>query len=432
MRNWAKIFIADSRKMIELEDESIHLIVTSPPYWHIKNYGTKIQIGYGQDLHEYLKDLFRVWKESYRVLKSGRRLVINIGDQFARSIIYGRYKVIPLHAEIILQCEKIGFDYMGSIIWQKKTTMNTTGGANVMGSYPYPPNGMVEIDYEFILIFKKPGKSEKIQRETKEESKLTKEEWKEYFYGHWYFGGAKQVEHEAMFPEELPKRIIKMFSFKNEIVLDPFLGSGTTAKVALELNRNAVGYEINEDFIKIINQKIGSSIFSQKVKIMKREKKIAIENVDYTPNIQNIKPQIEPDKFNFKNNRLYRVTKILKDGKIELDTGLIVKFRGVEIKKIEEAKKYLKDYILKKQVYLKFDKNYVASKEYVEAYVYLKNRIFINAYLIKSGIASAIKIGDYDMKKKFIELESGQTISGPIDLNINQKTSLGVNEWSLR
>ena len=106
MTNWAKIFIADSRKMIELEDESVHLIVTSPPYWHIKNYGTKVQIGYGQDLHRYLKDLFRVWKESYRVLKPGRRLVINIGEQFARSIIYGRYKVIPLHAEIILQCEK--------------------------------------------------------------------------------------------------------------------------------------------------------------------------------------------------------------------------------------------------------------------------------------------------------------------------------------
>ena len=315
---------------------------------------------------------------------------------------------------------------------KKKTTMNTTGGANVMGSYPYPPNGMVEIDYEFILIFKKPGKSEKMQREAKEESKLTKEEWKEYFYGHWYFGGAKQVEHEAMFPEELPKRIIKMFSLKNEIVLDPFLGSGTTAKVALELNRNTVGYEINEDFIKIINQKIGSSNFLQKIKIMKRKKKIAIENVDYTPNIQNTEPQIDPDKFNFKKNRLYKVTKILKDGKIELDTGLIVKFRGVEIKKIEEAKKYLKEYILKKQVYLKFDKNYVASKEYVEAYVYLKNRIFINAYLIKSGIASAIKIGNYDMKKKFIELESEQTISVPLSLNTTQESSFGVNEWSLR
>jgi len=91
-------------------------------------------------------------------LRPGSRLCVNIGDQFARAIIYGRYKVIPLHAEIISQCEKIGFDFMGSIIWQKKTTMNTSGGATVMGSFPYPPNGIVELDYEYIHIFKKPGK----------------------------------------------------------------------------------------------------------------------------------------------------------------------------------------------------------------------------------------------------------------------------------
>lgn len=155
-------------------------------------------------------------------------MVINIGDQFARSIVYVRYKVIPLHAEIITQCENIGFDCMGSIIWQKKTTVNTTGGANVMGSYSYSPNGMVEIDYEHILIFKKTGKSKKVPKEVKEESKLSREEWKEYFYGHWYFGGARQIDHQAMFPDELPKRLIKMFTFVGETVLDPFLGSGTT------------------------------------------------------------------------------------------------------------------------------------------------------------------------------------------------------------
>jgi len=152
MDNWIKLYIADSRSMEEVEDESISLIITSPPYWHIKDYGVENQIGYGQTLHDYLKDLYRVWLECFRVLKPGRRLCINVGDQFARSVIYGRYKVIPIHSEIISQCEKIGFDYMGSIIWQKKTTMNTTGGAVVMGSYPYPPNGLVEIDYEYILI----------------------------------------------------------------------------------------------------------------------------------------------------------------------------------------------------------------------------------------------------------------------------------------
>ena len=143
MENWAKIIIGDSRAMPEVEPESIDLVVTSPPYWHIKDYGVKGQIGYGQTLHNYLVDLYYVWAECFRILRPGSRLCINIGDQFARSRVYGRYKIIPLHAEIIAQGEKVGFDFMGAVIWQKKTTMNPSGGANVMGSYPYPPNGLV-------------------------------------------------------------------------------------------------------------------------------------------------------------------------------------------------------------------------------------------------------------------------------------------------
>ena len=408
MESYAKIIITDSRKMVEVEDKSVHLVVTSPPYWSIKDYGVKNQIGYGQTLHEYLKDLYRAWKESYRVLEPGRRLIVNIGDQFARSIIYGRYKIIPLHAEIIAQCEDIGFDYMGSIIWQKKTTMNTTGGATVMGSYPYPPNGMVEIDYEHILIFKKPGKSKKVPKEIKERSKLPKEEWKEYFYGHWYFGGARQIGHEAMFPDELPRRLIKMFTFVGETVLDPFLGSGTTAKVALELNRNAIGYEINEKFLDIINKKIqnfGLLQYEKQIEIIKRDKEVNIDKIDYNPRIKDAKPVIDPKKLKFKKNEYYKVVDILDDGSLLLDTGIIVKFEGIIITDLEKVNEYLKNYILKKKVYLKFDKGYVADDEYVEAYVYLKNKIFINSYLIKNRWAIADKTNKYNLKKKFMELE---------------------------
>ncbi|EDP73330.1 DNA methyltransferase, partial [Hydrogenivirga sp. 128-5-R1-1] len=297
--------------------------------------------------------------------------VVNIGDQFARSVIYGRYKIIPLHAEIIAQCEDIGFDYMGSIIWQKKTTMNTTGGANVMGSYPYPPNGMVEIDYEHILIFKKPGKSKKIEKEVKEKSKLSKEEWKEYFSGHWNFAGARQIEHQAMFPEELPKRIIKMFSFVGETVLDPFLGSGTTAKVAVELGRNAVGYEVNENFLDVIIKKIDNNS-NKNIEIIKRDFPIVPEDIKYTPKIKNANPVIEPEKLKFGKSKTYKVIDILKDGRLKLDTGLTVKLRGVIITDLDKAISYFKQYILKKEVYLKFDKNYTINSDYVEAYVYLK------------------------------------------------------------
>lgn len=274
-----KIIIGNAQNMTELSDESVHLVITSPPYWQIKDYGSNKQIGFNQTYEEYINSLNNVWRDCFRVLQPGCRMVINIGDQFTRAITYGRYKIIPIREEIIRFAESIGFDYMGAIIWQKKTTMNTTGGASVMGSYPYPRNGLIEIDYEFILIFKKLGKTfNNITTEIKEASKLTNEEWRKYFTGHWNFAGVKQNEHIAMFPDELPRRIIKMFSFTGETVLDPFLGSGTTSKMAMELDRDSVGYEINKEFLPIIKTKIGlnnKKLFNneEKVKILIRKEK---------------------------------------------------------------------------------------------------------------------------------------------------------------
>jgi len=406
---FAKIIIGDSRKMIELKDSSIDLVVTSPPYWHIKNYGVEGQIGYGQSLHEYLKSLYIVWKECFRVLKPGTRLCINIGDQFLRGIIYGKYKVAPLHSELIVQCEKIGFDYMGSIIWHKKTTMNTTGGANVMGSYPYPPNGLIEIDYEFILIFKKPGKKTPPSKEIKEKSKLTKEEWKEYFSGHWNFPGERQIEHEAMFPEELPKRLIRMFTFVGDTVLDPFLGSGTTVKAALNLERNAIGYEINEKFLPIIKKKIdiNQNLFeNKKIEITKRNQQIKIEPVtDYIPNIKDAMPQTNPELFKFERERLYTVKEVLSENSIKLDTGLIVKLLGVKITKKDEAKQYLEKFVKGKKVFLKFDPSYQPENNITPAYVFLKNKIFINKEMIKQGFVD-IQEGNFLYKNNFAKVKT--------------------------
>ena len=135
-----KIINGDSRQMSEVNDKSVHLIVTSPPYWQLKDYGTENQIGFHDDYETYINHLNLTWQECFRVLHDGCRLCINIGDQFARSTYYGRYKIIPIHSEIIKFCEMIGFDFMGSIIWQKATTMNTSGGASIMGSFPHPKN----------------------------------------------------------------------------------------------------------------------------------------------------------------------------------------------------------------------------------------------------------------------------------------------------
>ncbi|MBC7122441.1 MAG: site-specific DNA-methyltransferase [Pseudothermotoga sp.] len=409
MACWAKIIIADSRKMLEIADETIGLIVTSPPYWHLKDYGVEGQIGYGQSLHEYLKDLYRVWKESYRVLKPGRRLCVNIGDQFARSTVYGRYKIIPLHAEVISQCELIGFDYMGAIIWQKKTTMNTTGGATIMGSYPHPPNGMIEIDYEYVLIFKKPGKEEKVPDEVKEMSKLSKEEWKEYFQGHWRFNGEKQVGHEAMFPEELPRRLIKMFSFVTDTVLDPFLGSGTTVKVALSLNRNAIGYEINKEFLNVMKERIGleNRLFTLgEVQILERKEKIEIDSeCEYEPTIRDANPRIDSKEVSSGKENLHKVVEIVDQETMRLDNGLLVKFLGVKVIEKERTIEYLKRYLLKKSVFVEFEAQNSMRENYVEAYVYTKNKIFVNAHLIKSGLALADRTKEHRFKRRFIEIE---------------------------
>ncbi len=252
-----KIVIGDARCMNEVADESVHLVVTSPPYWQLKDYGSARQIGFDDTYEAYINNLNLVWAECHRVLAPGCRLCINIGDQFARSVYYGRYKVIPIRTEITRFCETMGFDYMGAIIWQKVTTCHTTGGAVIMGSFPYPRNGIVKLDYEFILIFKKPGTAPKVGKKVKEQSRLTTEEWNRCFAGHWTIPGDKQNKHVAVFPEEIPHRLIRMFSFVGDTVLDPFLGSGTTARAAGKLGRNSVGYEINPDFAAIIREKLG-------------------------------------------------------------------------------------------------------------------------------------------------------------------------------
>ncbi|MGP8049395.1 MAG: DNA-methyltransferase [Desulfobaccales bacterium] len=417
MDNRARIIIGDSRAMPEIETASVDLVVTSPPYWHIKDYGVSGQIGYGQTLHQYLTDLFHTWSECFRVLRPGSRLCINVGDQFARAAVYGRYKVIPLHAEFIGQCEKIGFDFLGAIIWQKKTTMNTSGGANVMGSYPFPPNGLVEIDYEFILICKKPGAGRKVSKEVKEASRLTKEEWKEYFCGHWRFGGARQLGHEARFPEELPRRLIRMFSFQGDMVLDPFLGSGTTVKAALESGRHALGYEINENFLKILAEKLGLKdklpIFIPEVHIIRRSASLGeLPEIDYVPAIraaEPIPPTREPEK-----DHPVKVAQIISGDKIKLNNGKVITFLGITIDKQKETYNYLNARLLGKAIIIKTGAQ--CADNIIPAYVYLKNKLFINTYLLKSGLGYPDLTVHHKFAEKFLKIWQDRGLSEKIDL----------------
>lgn len=410
------IIIGDSRRMDELDDESVHLIVTSPPYWQLKDYGNGGQIGFNDSYEDYINNLNLVWNECYRVLHNGCRLCVNIGDQFARSVYYGRYKIIPIREEIIRFCETIGFDYMGAIIWQKVTTCNTTGGATIMGSFPYPRNGIIKLDYEFILIFKKLGDQPKVSREIKEQSKLTTEEWNEYFYGHWNFPGERQDKHLAMFPEELPKRLIRMFSFVGDTVLDPFLGSGTTSLAAKNLRRNSIGYEICKDFLPIIKEKIGGNFNIRFQKTAPVDFKKEIEQLSYIfKDPVKFDKKIDPKKLRFGSKidnsehqgvRYYSVKKIISPEIVVLENDLQVRLIGIKEQKAVNGKavQFLKDKLKGEKVFLKFDAVKYDDKGNLLCYMYLKNKTFINAHLIKNKLTDVDLKLDFKYKNKFIEL----------------------------
>ncbi|GET45581.1 DNA methyltransferase [Capnocytophaga felis] len=418
------IINGDSRQMNELADESVHLVVTSPPYWQLKDYGTENQIGFHDDYETYINHLNLTWKECFRVLKKGCRLCVNIGDQFARSTYYGRYKIIPIHSEIIKFCEMIGFDFMGQIIWQKTTTMNTSGGGAVMGSFPYPRNGIVKLDFEYILLFKKQGNAPKPTKEQKENSAMTNEEWNTYFNGHWYFSGAKQDKHLAMFPEELPHRLIKMFSFPEETILDPFMGSGTTALAARNLGRNSVGYEINPDFIPIIQEKIGADDILSEVKTeIVKQQTIATnfeEEIQKLPyqfiDTHKLDKKIDVKKIQYgskidaestgKREEYFSVKEVISSELIKLSNDLIVRLIGIkqnpEIN--GKATEWLINKLKGKKVFLKYDEIKHDAENNLMAYLYLQNKTFINAHLLKEKLVLVDESIDFKYKNKFLKI----------------------------
>ena len=376
--------------MPEIVNGSVDLVVTSPPYWQIKDYGYDAQIGYDQSFHDYLRDLFLVWKECYRVMKPGSRLCINVGDQFLRALIYGRYRVSPIHAELITQCERIGFDYLGSIIWQKKTTTNPTGGEQVMGSFPYPTNGIVRIDYEFIMIFKKIG-PKVVSPEALKASALTKEEWDKCFAGHWIFPGERQIAHGAIFPEELPKRLVKMFSCVGDLILDPFLGSGTTAKAAVDQNRDFVGYELNPSFTSLIKTKIESQK-DQSIELifLRRELDLNIvHDQNYVPSIKDAIAVIHPSKLHFDRRSTYTVVEVVTADTLKFDTGLVAKLSGIEIipERVEEATKFLESTVKGHQVKLSLDRAKLNGDNSVIAKVYFGGDILLNEEMVIKDLA---------------------------------------------
>jgi site-specific DNA-methyltransferase (adenine-specific) len=242
--------------------ESIHLVVTSPPYWTLKEYEGGAggdQLGHVQDYERFHDELDRVWRRCWDLLVPGGRLCVVVGDVCLPRRKVGRHLVMPLHADISVRCREIGFDYLTPILWYKIANAVTEvegNGAPFLGK-PYEPNGIIKNDVEYILQFRKPGAYRNPTPEQRTLSVLDKEDHARWFRAIWTDvpGSTRERGHPAPYPVVLAYRLIRMFSFVGDTVLDPFLGTGTTTEAALRAYRSSIGYEIERAYFQGVRER---------------------------------------------------------------------------------------------------------------------------------------------------------------------------------
>ncbi len=249
-----RLIQGDARDLSFLDGESVHLVITSPPYWCLKRYNeTEGQMGHIEDYEQFITQLNVVWKEVFRVLVPGGRLVCIVGDVcLSRRENNGRHTVVPLHADICVQCRKIGFDNLNPIIWHKisNASYEVNNGSKFLGK-PYEPNAIIKNDIEFILMQRKPGGYRKPTEEQRKLSMIPKEKFSKWFQQFWNLSGASTREHPAPFPTELASRLVQMFSFTGDTVLDPFCGTATTMVASLQHGRSSIGVELDGEYCKL-------------------------------------------------------------------------------------------------------------------------------------------------------------------------------------
>lgn len=256
------LYQSDARNMSMIPNESVHLAITSPPYWILKEYNDSPgQLGHIKNYEEFLSELSKVWRELFRIIIPGGRLVCVVGDVCLSRKKNGRHVVVPLHADIAVECRKIGFDNLNPIIWHKisNAKYEVNNGTKFLGK-PYEPNAIIKNDIEFILMQRKPGGYRKPTEEQRNLSRIKKEDFDEWFKQFWNITGASTREHPAPFPIELATRLVKMFSFVGDTVIDPFCGSGTTILAAIKSNRNSIGIEIDKDYCKNTMKRLSKEI----------------------------------------------------------------------------------------------------------------------------------------------------------------------------
>jgi DNA modification methylase len=258
------LYRGDARELGFIKDRTVHLIVTSPPYWTLKEYrDSDGQMGHIEDYRAFIRELNRVWAHCYRVLVPGGRLVCVVGDVcLSRRKNGGEHTVVPLHASIQVECRNLGFSNLAPIIWYKIANAKYEAqgnGAGFLGK-PYEPNSVVKNDIEFILMERKPGGYRSPSIETRVLSVISGDQHRAWFQQIWSdVTGASTRNHPAPYPLELAERLVRMFSFVGDTVLDPFTGTGTTNLAAATWGRNSIGVEIDSDYYDQAKKRFSSS-----------------------------------------------------------------------------------------------------------------------------------------------------------------------------
>jgi modification methylase len=256
-----RLNLGDARNaMSGLLEGSVHLVLTSPPYWTLKEYrDSEGQMGHIEEYDEFLTELDKVWEHCFRALVPGGRLVCVVGDVcLSRRKNNGRHTVVPLHASVQEHSRKLGFDNLAPIIWHKisNAVYEVENGSSFLGK-PYEPNSVIKNDIEFILMERKPGGYRTPDVSARVLSVISGENHKEWFQQIWTgLTGASTRHHPAPYPVELAERLIRMFSFVGDTVLDPFLGTGTTTVAAAKSGRNSIGFEIDEYYFDTARKRV--------------------------------------------------------------------------------------------------------------------------------------------------------------------------------
>lgn len=259
-----RLHLGDARKLDWIEDSSVHLVVTSPPYWTLKKYNHRAgQLGAVSDYEEFMDELDKVWRHCHRVLVHGGRIACVVGDVcLARRRNKGRHLVMPLHADIAVRCRRIGLDYLTPILWNKiaNASYEVENGSSFLGK-PYEPNAIIKNDVEYIIMLRKPGGYRQPTDKQRALSKISKENHPKWFKSFWTdIRGASTREHPAPFPVELASRLIQMFSFVEDTVLDPFAGVLSTLIAAMQTGRNSIANELDPEYLKIGERRISEEL----------------------------------------------------------------------------------------------------------------------------------------------------------------------------